>query len=154
MEQLWAPWRLAYVQEAGAAEGCVFCREAAGELGEASLVVHRGERAFVLLNKFPYSSGHLMVAPVRHIPALGDLDDDESAEIHALTVQAVAALADGLRRPRDSTSGGTSARWQEDRSPATCTSTSCRAGVATRTSCPCSPTSRCCPSTSKRPARG
>ena len=57
MEQLWAPWRLAYVQEAGAAEGCVFCREAAGELGEASLVVHRGERAFVLLNKFPYSSG-------------------------------------------------------------------------------------------------
>ena len=92
MEQLWAPWRLAYVQEAGAAEGCVFCREAAGELGEASLVVHRGERAFVLLNKFPYSSGHLMVAPVRHIPALGDLDEDESAEIHALTVQALAAL--------------------------------------------------------------
>ena len=92
MEQLWAPWRLAYVQEAGAAEGCVFCREAAGELGEASLVVHRGERAFVLLNKFPYSSGHLMVAPVRHIPALGDLDEDESAEIHALTVQAVATL--------------------------------------------------------------
>ena len=92
MEQLWAPWRLAYVQEAGAAEACVFCREAAGELGEESLVVHRGERAFVLLNKFPYSSGHLMVAPVRHIPALGDLDEDESAEIHALTVQAVATL--------------------------------------------------------------
>src|SRR5690349_9280919 len=87
MEQLWAPWRLAYVQEAGAAEGCVFCSEAAGELGDASLVVHRGERAFVLLNKFPYASGHLMVAPMRHIPALGDLDDDESAEIHALTVR-------------------------------------------------------------------
>jgi len=92
MEQLWAPWRLAYVQDAGTAEGCVFCSEAAGELGEASLVVHRGERAFVLLNKFPYASGHLMVAPVRHIPALGDLDGDESAEIHALTVQAVATL--------------------------------------------------------------
>ena len=92
MEQLWAPWRLAYVQEAGTAEGCVFCSEAAGELGDRSLVVHRGERAFVLLNKFPYASGHLMVAPVRHIPALGDLDDDESAEIHALTVQAVATL--------------------------------------------------------------
>ena len=97
MEQLWAPWRLAYVQEAGAAEGCVFCREAAGELGEESLVVHRGERAFVLLNKFPYSSGHLMVAPVRHIAALGDLDEDESAEIHALTVQAVATLQTALR---------------------------------------------------------
>ena len=71
MEQLWAPWRLAYVQEAGTADGCVFCREAAGELGDASLVIRRGERAFVLLNKFPYSSGHLMVAPLRHIPALG-----------------------------------------------------------------------------------
>ena len=92
MEQLWAPWRLAYVQEAGAAERCVFCSEAAGELGEGSLVVHRGERAFVLLNKFPYSSGHLMVAPVRHIPALRDLEEAESAEVHALTVQALAAL--------------------------------------------------------------
>jgi ATP adenylyltransferase len=93
MRQLWAPWRLAYVQEAGAAEGCVFCREAAGELADASLVVHRGERALVLLNKFPYSSGHLMVAPLRHIPALGDLEPGEATEIHALTVQAIAALS-------------------------------------------------------------
>src|SRR5215213_6328676 len=92
MEQLWAPWRLAYVQEAGAADGCVFCREAAGELGAESLVVHRGEQALVLLNKFPYSSGHLMVAPMRHIPALGEMEADESAEIHTLTVQAIAAL--------------------------------------------------------------
>ena len=93
MRQLWAPWRLAYVQEAGAAEGCVFCQEAAGELGETSLVVHRGELAVVLLNKFPYSSGHLMVATVRHIPSLGDLELEEAAEIHALTVQGIAALS-------------------------------------------------------------
>ena len=153
MEQLWAPWRLAYVQEAGAAEGCVFCREAAGELGDASLVVHRGERAFVLLNKFPYASGHLMVAPVGTSRRSAISRSDESAEIHALTVQAIAALRRPTR-PRDSTSAGTSARWRADRSRATCTSTSCRAGAATRTSCPCSPTSRCCPSTSSRPARG
>src|SRR4051812_46200565 len=92
MEHLWAPWRLAYVQEAGAGEGCVFCAEAAGELGDAGLVVHRGGHAFVLLNKFPYSSGHLMVAPIRHIPDLGDLDDAEAAELHLLTVRAIAAL--------------------------------------------------------------
>jgi ATP adenylyltransferase len=92
MEHLWAPWRLEYVQEAGAGEQCVFCAEGAAELGDASLVVHRGERAFVLLNKFPYSSGHLMVAPIRHAPDLGDLDGDEAAEIHALTVQAIQAL--------------------------------------------------------------
>ena len=93
MRQLWAPWRLAYVQEAGAAEGCVFCQEAAGELGETSLVVYRGELTVVLLNKFPDSSGHLMVAPVRHIPSLRDLELEEAAEIHALTVQGIAALS-------------------------------------------------------------
>ena len=92
MKQLWAPWRLAYVQEAGVTEGCVFCQEASGELGTASLVVHRGVRTIVLLNKFPYSPGHLMVAPLRHIPSLGDLDLDEAAEIHALTVQGIATL--------------------------------------------------------------
>ena len=47
MRRLWAPWRLAYVQEAGAAQGCVFCQEAAGELGDSSLVVHRGEQVVV-----------------------------------------------------------------------------------------------------------
>jgi ATP adenylyltransferase len=94
MRQLWAPWRLAYVQEAGAAEGCVFCSEAAGELGDATLVVHRGRLAFVLLNKFPYSSGHLMVAPIRHVASLGELDPQEAAEIHALTVQGIATLTE------------------------------------------------------------
>ncbi len=92
MRQLWAPWRLEYVQEAGGAEGCVFCQEATGELGERSLVVRRGERVVVLLNKFPYASGHLMVAPVRHVPTLGDLEHDEAVELHELTVQAIAAL--------------------------------------------------------------
>ena len=94
MERLWAPWRLAYVQEAGAAGGCVFCREAAGELGADSLVVHRGERAFVLLNKFPYASGHLMVAPLRHTPGLEDLTEDEASELHRLTVHAIGVLRD------------------------------------------------------------
>ena len=65
---LWAPWRLEYIGDAETQDGCVFCLEAAGELPEAeSLAIHRGMRAFVLLNKYPYSSGHLMVAPVRHV---------------------------------------------------------------------------------------
>jgi len=70
----------------------VFCLEADDALGSGSLVVHRGERALVLLNKFPYSSGHLMVAPLRHVPALADLEASEASEIHALTVAAVDAL--------------------------------------------------------------
>jgi ATP adenylyltransferase len=96
--QIWAPWRLAYVGEAGSQEGCVFCTEAAGELGEASLVVGRGESAFVLLNKFPYSSGHVMVATSRHVAELGELEPEEAAEIHRLTTRAIDALR-ALYRP-------------------------------------------------------
>jgi ATP adenylyltransferase len=92
MEKLWAPWRLEYVAEAGAQPSCVFCDEAAGLLGETSLVIARGERAFALLNKFPYASGHLMVAAQRHVADLAELDADEAAEIHRLTVDAIAAL--------------------------------------------------------------
>ena len=89
---IWAPWRLEYIAEADSQEGCVFCVEAAGELGEESLVVARGARAFVLLNKFPYSSGHVMVAPLRHVGELSDLGPDEAAEIHLHTTQAIGAL--------------------------------------------------------------
>ena len=56
MKRLWAPWRLEYVQSAEEQTGCVFCDAAAGP-DEERLVVHRGEHAFVLLNKFPYASG-------------------------------------------------------------------------------------------------
>ena len=90
--QIWAPWRLAYIGEAGNQEPCVFCAEAADELGEDSLVVARGEHAFVLLNKFPYSSGHLMVATLRHVGELDALTTDEAAEIHVLTTRSLEAL--------------------------------------------------------------
>ena len=90
--QLWAPWRLAYVGEAGSQDGCVFCAEADGTLGDDSLAVARGERAFVLLNKFPYSSGHVMVATRRHVAELGELEPEEAAEIHRLTTRAIEAL--------------------------------------------------------------
>jgi ATP adenylyltransferase len=92
MEKLWAPWRLEYVADVGAETSCVFCDEGSGSLGEASLVVARSERAFALLNKFPYSSGHLMIATRRHIAELAELDADEAGEIHRLTVDAIAAL--------------------------------------------------------------
>ncbi len=96
IERLWAPWRLAYVQSADEQEGCVFCR--AAELpDEEGLVVHRGDRAFVLLNKFPYASGHLMVAPYRHGGELGALDDEEALEIHRLASLALGTLADTMR---------------------------------------------------------
>jgi ATP adenylyltransferase len=90
-KQLWAPWRLEYVQSAADQPACVFCLARDGD-DEERLVVHRGTEAFVLLNKFPYASGHLMVAPVRHAGALGDLSDDEALEIHHLAAAGLEAL--------------------------------------------------------------
>jgi ATP adenylyltransferase len=89
---LWAPWRLDYVGQADEQQGCIFCLAAESE-DEAGLLVHRGEEAFVLLNKFPYASGHLMVAPYRHAGDFAELSDGEALEIHRLAGQGVGALA-------------------------------------------------------------
>jgi ATP adenylyltransferase len=90
---LWAPWRLEYIQQADEQEGCVFCLEAAGDLPDSeTLVVSRGTVALAILNKFPYSSGHLVAAPVRHVGSLADLTDDEALELHRLAVAAMNAL--------------------------------------------------------------
>jgi ATP adenylyltransferase len=89
---LWAPWRLEYIASADEEDGCVFCAEAAGELGEDTLVVRRGERCLALLNKYPYSSGHLLVAPLRHIGGFDELDDAEALELHRLAGAGMEAL--------------------------------------------------------------
>jgi len=90
-ERLWAPWRLEYIQHADEQEGCVFCNAAAGD-DESHLVLHRGEHAFALLNKFPYTSGHLMVAPYRHLAGLDSLTDEEALDVHRLVTAGIAAL--------------------------------------------------------------
>ncbi len=85
---LWAPWRLAYVQHADELDRCIFCDP------EPELLVERGETALMVLNKFPYSSGHLLVAPHRHVGEFTELTTEEAAEIHALA-------AEGVRRLRE-----------------------------------------------------
>ncbi len=90
-DQLWAPWRLEYVGSAEEATGCIFCT-ALEQPGEDSLVVHRGEHAFAILNRFPYTSGHFMVAPTRHIGELADVSEAEVLEIHHLATAGLAAL--------------------------------------------------------------
>jgi ATP adenylyltransferase len=89
---LWAPWRLEYVKSADEQEGCFFCLAATGDDGD-TLVVHRGEAALVLLNKFPYASGHVLVAPARHVAEFGELTDEETLEVHRLAAAAIGALA-------------------------------------------------------------
>jgi len=92
-ENLWAPWRIEYVR-GPKAPGCVFCRALQGEAGSdrESLVLCRGERVFTLLNRYPYTAGHLMVVPRRHVAAMEDLTPAEAAELWAAAVRAKAAL--------------------------------------------------------------
>jgi ATP adenylyltransferase len=94
MERLWTPWRLAYVTDVGAETGaCIFC-SAAGRLDRDELVVHAGRRCFVILNKYPYNNGHLMVVPHRHVARLAGLEPDELVELSTLTQLAERALAE------------------------------------------------------------
>ena len=92
--RIWAPWRLAYVKDASKDfdEGCIFCTAPAQNDDRATLIVHRGERCFVILNKFPYTNGHLMVAPYEHLATLPALDGETVAEMMALAQRAIVVL--------------------------------------------------------------
>src|SRR3954462_12667900 len=90
---LWAPWRLEYVQQADELDPCIFCEP------EEERLVHRGAHALIVLNKFPYSSGHLLVAPHRHVGDFGLLSDEEALEVHRLGAPGLAAPPAG-GRPR------------------------------------------------------
>jgi ATP adenylyltransferase len=84
MERLFTPWRLAYVTAASITPpDCIFCAAIAGPVPDP-LVIHRGRYAFVILNKFPYNNGHLMVVPNRHTARLGDLAAAELTELMTL----------------------------------------------------------------------
>ena len=87
---LWAPWRIEYITRTKDGE-CVFCAAAAGS-DARELVVERGAHCFTLLNSYPYASGHLMVAPYRHLAGLEDLDDAELLCLMRLARRAMQAL--------------------------------------------------------------
>ena len=95
MEHLWSPWRLAYIQGASGATGCVFC-DALARDDAAPLILHRGRTCFVILNLFPYNSGHLMVVPNRHVASLKDATPEELSEVMALTRVAELALTEAF----------------------------------------------------------
>jgi ATP adenylyltransferase len=92
MEVLWAPWRMAYI--AGEQEpGCLFCRVLADPAADGeNLVLWREPGALVMLNKFPYSSGHLLIAPVRHTGDFTDLHPEEVIDLTAALQRAIKLL--------------------------------------------------------------
>jgi ATP adenylyltransferase len=100
-QRLWAPWRLEYIKAArdqargrvsGGLDECIFCSKP--KLGDdaKSLIPQRGERCFVMLNAFPYTNGHVMVAPYEHTADLSSLDDETSLELFQLAQRSIEAL--------------------------------------------------------------
>ena len=95
MERIWSPWRMAYIQaakEQGEDGGCIFCDLPAEGDDVRTMILARGELAFVIVNSFPYNPGHLMVAPFRHIGAFTSLEAAELADVDALVARSIRAL--------------------------------------------------------------
>ena len=97
LERLWTPHRMAYIRgenkpaDGGAGDGCPFCRIPT-LADEDGLVVHRGETAYAVLNLYPYSPGHLMVCPYRHVADYTELTAAETAEVAELTQTAMRVI--------------------------------------------------------------
>jgi ATP adenylyltransferase len=101
MDALWAPWRLSYVTAAKpptTRDCCFICQGLAENDDRRNLIVQRTPRAVVILNRFPYNNGHLLIAPRRHVGALHDLDSDEMLDTME-TLRHMVRLLDELMRP-------------------------------------------------------
>ena len=96
MDRLWSPWRLEYVTSADRKSDCIFC-QAIRPPDNDSLIVYEGVTSFVILNRYPYNNGHLMVVPLRHVGSLAGLTADELQEIGTLTQRCETALTEAYR---------------------------------------------------------
>jgi ATP adenylyltransferase len=99
MDHLWSPWRYRYVSTAEPSSACIFCAKSQENRDADNLILYRGLRNFILLNLFPYTSGHLMIAPYDHVATLAEADEDTVTEMMLLTRASQARLYDVYRAP-------------------------------------------------------
>ncbi len=92
MDRLWSPWRYRYVSTASPKNACIFCAKLAENNDPANYIVHRAEHNFILLNLYPYTNGHLMIAPYEHVATMGEAKPETMREMMDLTVQCEQAL--------------------------------------------------------------
>jgi ATP adenylyltransferase len=92
MRYIWAPWRMTYIKGEVEEDGCLFCNRLKQKDGPDNLVLHRGRQAYVILNRYPYTNGHVMVVPFEHKPSIEDLSHETLSELMELTSQALRAL--------------------------------------------------------------
>jgi ATP adenylyltransferase len=97
VDRLFSPWRYQYITADRSQSGCVFCDIASSSNDETNLVIHRAQHNFVVLNRFPYSSGHLMIVPYEHAPSLAGVPTETSAEMMMLMCRAELSLRDAYR---------------------------------------------------------
>ncbi|MGD0907123.1 MAG: HIT domain-containing protein [Candidatus Acidiferrales bacterium] len=98
MDYLWTPWRYRYIAQAQNIAGCVFCHAAAAHQDQETLVVLRGVNNFVILNRYPYTSGHVMIVPYAHTADFAGLNTETTTEMMALAQRVQGAL-DGVYHP-------------------------------------------------------
>lgn len=96
LQRLWAPWRYGYIADGAPLEGCPFCVLPERDQDRESLIVHRGDEAFVICNAYPYNPGHLMVVPYEHIAELEELSEPVAQEVWQLARRAVRVLKQRL----------------------------------------------------------
>ncbi|MDI9644045.1 MAG: HIT domain-containing protein [Candidatus Verstraetearchaeota archaeon] len=95
---LWAPWRVEFVTGGeGNKEGCIFCLSASEQEDEKNLIFERRSKVFGMLNKFPYNTGHIMIAPYRHITSIEGFEKEEWDDLTGLLKDAVAVLREQMR---------------------------------------------------------
>jgi ATP adenylyltransferase len=92
MDYLWTPWRYRYIAEVDKSAGCVFCKAPAAHQDEETLIVLRAPRTYVILNRYPYTTGHVMLVPLEHTADFAKLDRKTAAEIMELSQRVQAAL--------------------------------------------------------------
>ena len=92
MKVLWAPWRMEYILSDKEKTGCIFCAGKDGTVDGEGLVLHSGPMSIIMMNKFPYNNGHLLVAPVRHTPDLNGLSVEENLDLILMVRKALEIL--------------------------------------------------------------
>ncbi|MBI3669356.1 MAG: HIT domain-containing protein [Acidobacteria bacterium] len=92
MDYLWTPWRYRYITDATKDDRCIFCDALAAANDVASLIVCRGTKNFVILNRFPYTTGHVMIVPLAHVAELAQCDAATLSEMMQLAQRVTAAL--------------------------------------------------------------
>ena len=92
MDHLWSPWRYRYVSSAQPDDSCLFCRVACDSNDRGNYILRRAAKNFIMLNAFPYTAGHLMIAPYAHVASLSDADPEALQEMIVLAQSAESAL--------------------------------------------------------------